>query len=521
MTILFVVFVILFHIGLYKIFEKAGEAAWKALVPFYNCYVWNQLLGRPTWQAFLLLVPVVNLFIFAYMVIDTLNSFRHTGFFQHFAAVVAPWAYFPYLGFTSSEKYHGKGFHLIKEKPIQKGILREWAEAIIFAVFAASFIRMFLIEAYTIPTPSMEGSLLVGDFLFVSKVHYGPRVPNTPLQLPLVHNTFMGGESYSSLVQWKYRRIPGLQKVERYDPVVFNFPEGDTIANITDNNLRSKVMQLANGEDYLGATNYYYGIMRNLGLSPNEMAKNFKITARPVDKRDNYIKRCVGLPGDTLEVRNRQLYINGATAQNPQNMQYKYNLYVKGGQALNSKFLEHYNLIPGNSIEGNTTPLRVHVNNETFQSLAKDPAIDSITPIIFNQAIPDNVFPHDPSNFHWTRDFFGPLAIPRKGTTVTLTPQNIALYRRIISVYEHNKLDVRGNKIFINDTETNTYQFKMDYYFMMGDNRHNSEDSRIWGFVPEDHIVGKPLFIWMSLKDAQLSHGIRFDRLFSGAYRMK
>jgi signal peptidase I len=236
----------------------------------------------------------------------------------------------------------------------------------------------------------------------------------------------MGGESYSSLVQWKYRRIPGLQKVERYDPVVFNFPEGDTIANITDNNLRSKVMQLANGEDYLGATNYYYGIMRNLGLSPNEMAKNFKITARPVDKRDNYIKRCVGLPGDTLEVRNRQLYINGATAQNPQNMQYKYNLYVKGGQALNSKFLEHYNLIPGNSIEGNTTPLRVHVNNETFQSLAKDPAIDSITPIIFNQAIPDNVFPHDPSNFHWTRDFFGPLAIPRKGTTVTLTPQNIA-----------------------------------------------------------------------------------------------
>ena len=378
-----------------------------------------------------------------------------------------------------------------KDKKKKKSFLREWLDAAIFAVIAATLIRTFFIEAYTIPTPSMEGSLLVNDYLFVSKVAYGPRTPMTPLAVPLVHNTIFGGESYTKAVQWGYHRMPGFGDVDRNDIVVFNFPNGDTV-------IKEKP-----GRDY-------YTVCREDGRDLT-LAVNTIIT-RPIDKKDNYIKRCVALPGDELQVKDGEVYINGKKEQIWPHVQYEYAV-TTNGQSFSMDLLEEHGIMPPGFEHGAYVFL---LENEDVDVIKNLPQVTSMTRKCETEGMvmPHprlQVFPHDIQRFNWNRDFYGPLVIPKEGATVQLTQENIALYRRLIDVYEENDFAEKDGKFYINGKEATSYTFKMDYYWMMGDNRHNSLDSRYWGFVPVDHIVGKASFVWFSHMD-----GIRWSRLFRG-----
>lgn len=380
----------------------------------------------------------------------------------------------------------------------KKSFWREWLDAAIFAIVAATIIRTFLIEAYTIPTGSMEGSLLVNDYLFVSKVSYGPRIPMTPLSVPLVHNTMpiTGGKSYSEAVKWKYHRWWGFGDVERYDIVVFNFPEGDTIM------VEQPEMD-------------YYQAVRIAGRE--QIHSRFTIDTRPVDKTDNYIKRCMGIPGDKLEIRNGIVFVNGQQAPLFAHSKSNYKV-ITNGTPLNQDVLDENNAEVMN-VAGNEYDL--FLENEAVPVIQKQPQVVRFIPMLMPAGnvgqVSDWTFPADTANFKWNLDNFGPMVVPKKGATVQLTPQNIALYRRIIDVYEENQLEERNGQFFINGQQANSYTFKMDYYWMMGDNRHNSLDSRFWGFVPEDHVVGKAWFVWLSYGEG----GMRWRRLFRGVHSLE
>lgn len=377
----------------------------------------------------------------------------------------------------------------------------EWVDAIIFAVIAASFIRMFFIEAYTIPTSSMEKSLLVGDYLFVSKTAYGPKTPNTPLSFPFVHNTMPVLKNTKSYVEWikrPYKRMAGFGRIKNDDVVVFHFPEGDTVA--------------------LGIPNQsYYQLLRNYGRDRVwSDVRNFgEIISRPVDKRENYIKRCVGIHGDEIKMEKGQLFVNGVPQKTIPGMQHDYTIQTNG-TSLNPKALEKLNIAEDDrgivSSAQYIFPLTAD-NAKTLQAFANVTAVEKI---IENPGVWDrNIFPAD-ERFQWNVDNFGPISIPEKGKTIPLTVDNLPLYKRIIDIYENNELEVNGNEIKINGEVATSYTFKMDYYWMMGDNRHNSADSRYWGFVPEDHVVGKAKFIWLSMdKDKSFPAKIRFKRMFS------
>lgn len=377
-----------------------------------------------------------------------------------------------------------------KDKPKKKkSVWREWLDAALFAIIAATIIRTFFIEAYTIPTPSMEGSMLVNDFLFVSKMAYGPRVPMTPLSFPLVHNTMplVGGKSYIESAQWKYRRWWGFGDVERYDVVVFNFPNGDTVvAEMPDRD--------------------YYEIVRQAG-SREMVHAQYNIITRPVDKKENYIKRCMGVPGDKLQVVAGKVFVNDKPAKVFPHSKMTYEVQLRSG-GFDTEFLED-NSIEMRGMNGNFYYL--NVPQDKVGMLKKLPNVVSVNVDQFPAGFTgDMAFPQDTANFKWNRDNYGPITIPKAGTTVTLSPQNIALYRRIIFNYEGNSFEEKDGKFIINGKETDSYTFKMDYYWMMGDNRHNSADSRYWGFVPIDHVVGKASFVWLSYG----AHGIRWNRLF-------
>ncbi len=378
--------------------------------------------------------------------------------------------------------------------------LVEWIDAIIFAVIAASFIRMFFIEAYTIPTSSMEKSLLVGDYLFVSKTAYGPKTPNSPLSFPFVHNTMPFSatkKSYSELWRQSYKRLPGWGKIKNDDVVVFHFPEGDTVA-----------LRMQNQS--------YYQLVRSYGRERvwNDERSFGNVISRPVDKRENYIKRCVGIPGDLIEIRDGLLFVNEKAQEHKKG--YQYNHLVKTTATLNPRSLDRLGLANDDrqaySNNQYIFPLTAGMVNElkTFSNVTD---IEQIMDA--RDRWDPNSFPAD-RRFPWNVDNFGPLQIPAKGSTVGLTVDNLPLYDRIIRVYEGNELEVVEDRILINGVEASSYTFAMDYYWMMGDNRHNSADSRYWGFVPEDHIVGKASFIWLSLdKDRSLPSNIRLKRLFS------
>ncbi|MBS1588534.1 MAG: signal peptidase I [Bacteroidetes bacterium] len=371
----------------------------------------------------------------------------------------------------------------------KKPVWREWLDAAVFAIVAATIIRTFLIEAYTIPTGSMEGSLLVNDYLFVSKVAYGPRVPMTPLSVPLVHNTLpiTGGKSYTDAVQWKYHRLWGFGDVKRYDVVVFNFPEGDTI-------LKEMPEQ------------DYYMAVRAMGRDAVHSA--YTIEARPVDKTDNYIKRCIGVPGDKLQIKDGTVFINDKQAPIFAHSKMEYLVQTNG--PLDQDILDELKV---EVVNAGGNQYQMLIENEAAKKVQKLPQVVRFIPILAKQGEVGSpqawTFPQDTAHFKWNQDNFGPMVIPKKGVTVNLTPQNIALYRRIIGVYEGNKLEEHNGQFLINGQPTTAYTFKMDYFWMMGDNRHNSLDSRFWGFVPEDHIVGKAWFVWLSYGES----GIRWRRL--------
>ena len=356
-----------------------------------------------------------------------------------------------------------------KKEKKKKSELRTWVEAIAFAVVAAHILRTFFIEAYTIPTSSMEKSMLIGDFLFVSKLAYGPRVPMTPVAVPLVHHTIPGTKkkSYSEIVKVPYHRMKGLGDIKRNDCVVFNWP-----------------------------------------------AEKLN---RPVDKKENYVKRCVGIAGDKIEIVNGQLMVNDEPQAEPEGMkkQFTYNVKTKGS-GLNPKLLYKKFDITEGSRGSNMNEYNLFLTDEALEGLNEFKNVKSITQNIdttYNS--PQYYFPNNNDHL-WNIDNYGPILIPKKGSSIDLTMENIDLYKDIIEIYEENTLKISENNIYINDSLTSSYKFKMNYYWMMGDNRHNSADSRMWGFLPENHVVGKALFVWMSWdKNGKGLNKIRWDRLFS------
>ena len=373
----------------------------------------------------------------------------------------------------------------------------DWLDAIIFAVIVVTFINIFFFQAFKIPSSSMESSLYTGDHLFVSKLAYGPRVPETPLTIPFTHNVAFGRESYSTLIQNDYRRLKGFGHVERGDYVVFGFPNGDT------------VLTKAPAEDY-------YTWVRTSGRDYT-ISRLGPVIVRPTDKKDHYVKRCVALPGDTLSVKDGLVYIDGVQQEVYPGIQLTYRV-TTDGHKINPKIIDNLSLNVGELFYDSRIP-GYPAMPLTAQMLEKVKALSNVVEVVPNIDVwPSTmdsylmIFPFT-ENTHWTRDFFGPLWIPKKGATVTLNAESLPFYERIIRDYEHNDLSVSDDKIYINGEEAKEYTFKQDYYFMMGDNRHNSLDSRYWGFVPEDHIVGKPSVIWLSTdRDRKFPNNIRWKR---------
>ena len=414
------------------------------------------------------------------------------------------------------------------ERPVR--FIMSWVDALVFALVAVYFINLFFFQNYVIPSSSLEKSLLTGDYLFVSKVSYGPRIPQTPLTMPLTQHTLpiFNCKSYIEWPQWDYRRVKGLGHVKLNDIVVFNYPAGDTI--VTDarytqmdyyslvydcgeqlyeqNNANPVDPALLNRQQQLDYFAQVYAMGRAyIASNPNEFGS---IDHRPVDRRENYVKRCVGMPGQTLQIKNRIIYLDGKPNKEPDNVQYTY--YVKLRRQLPEEFIDQL----GISMEDLTM-----LNQSGWLPLPATAAkalkkrSDLVQSIRLNtDATTGDLYPRNMVT-GWTRDNYGPVWIPQKGKTITLNMKNIAVYERPIRVYEGNQLEVKNGKIYINGKQTNKYTFKMDYYWMMGDNRHNSADSRYWGFVPEDHIVGKPIFIWWSSDpDRSGFSRVRWNRLF-------
>jgi signal peptidase I len=400
----------------------------------------------------------------------------------------------------------------------KQSVTVEWVDAIIFAIVAATLIRMFFIEAYTIPTSSMEKSLLVGDYLFVSKVAYGPKIPNTPLSFPFAHHTMpltKSTKSYLEWVQWPYKRLAGITEIKRNDVVVFNFPAGDTIVVGAENpdyysQLRSYTTLFKEADMKKGRKLQSDQAYKKMGRK--YLSSQNTIATRPVDKRENYIKRCVGMPGDTLLSIDGQLYINGNKQDLIEEMQYIYEVRTNG-TPINPRKLEDLNIAKADR-NRNGSVYNLPLSSKKVEELKKLSNIVSIIRRNSSKGYPEDVFPFS-SHYNWNRDNFGPLVIPKKGQTVSINLETLPLYERAINAYEGNDLKVQDSTIYINGEIATDFTFKMDYYWMMGDNRHMSADARYWGYVPEDHIVGKASFIWLSLdKDKSSFSKIRWNRVF-------
>lgn len=496
MTILILILV-LFPMLNYWIFDDAGVGGYKALIPFYNYYIWLQVMGKPWWWLVLMLIPFINFFMIMLMLVQTALSYGKHKLSEQAIAVILPFVYLPYLGISEKEKYVKPGDRI----KVKKSQIREWTDAIIFAVVAASIIRIFMIEAYTIPSSSMEKSLLVGDFLFVSKMSYGPKLPNTPLAFPFVHHTMpltANTKSYVEWIKWPYYRFPGMEKIKNNDVVVFNYPDGDTVSTVYQSN------------------ESYYALVRNFGRENvwNDKSRFGDIVYRPVDKRENFIKRCIGISGDTVQVIDQQVFVNGKKAENPADMQFNYGIRTNY-DPLTKRQLREIG-ISDEDIQNYIYSGGLPLTSEGIKKIKSLPNVVSVIPMAFPKDSGDaRLFPFDAS-FRFNIDNYGPIYIPKAGATVKLTLATLPLYKRVIETYESNKLEVKDGKIFINGKIADTYTFKLNYFWMMGDNRHNSADSRFWGFVPEDHVVGKAVFVWLSLdKDKSLFGGkIRWSKLF-------
>ncbi|WP_299161175.1 signal peptidase I [uncultured Eudoraea sp.] len=524
--IIFILVIQVIHfLGTWKLYIKAGRKPWEAAIPVYNAIVLMQIIRRPKWWVILLFIPIINLLMFPVIWVETIRSFGRNSLLETWLVILTLGFYIYYVNYTLDVTY-------IEDRSLHpKSGLGEWVSSIVFAIVAATLVHTYFIQPYVIPTGSLERTLRIGDLLFVSKFHYGARAPMTTIAAPMVHDTIpgLGIRSYLKKPQLPYFRLPGFEEVKKNDIVVFSWP-ADTV---------------------------------------RVFFKKEKGVKKPIDKKSNYVKRCVGTPGDSLSVIDGVVYINGKELQlsDRAKPQYDYNVYsqkgvssrllislgideftrkylsaplnqsqfdavnkylIAGGQ--NSKgeieLITDASGIPPKVIRQAGLSLReetgrertVTLTDEMFEGLRSNPDIDSVVKIVEPKGLKGyNIFPHAP-DYPWNNDNFGPIYIPQKGVTIALTPKVLPLYKKIIRDYEGNTVGVSGNQISINGQVTDSYTFKQDYYWMMGDNRDHSEDSRSWGYVPANHIVGKPIFIWLSFDN--FNKGItqwkpRWDRIFT------
>ena len=523
--IFFLAVQVLHFLGTWKLYVKADRKAWEAAVPIYNGIVLMQIINRPKWWIILLFIPIVNLLMFPVIWIETIRTFGFYKKLDSLLAIVTLGLYIFYINYATDAKYNAER----SVKP--RSELGEWVSSIAFAIIAATLVHTYFMQPFTIPTSSLEKSLLVGDYLFVSKFHYGARVPSTVIAAPMVHDSlpFTGTASYLKRPQLPYTRLPGLQKVKNNDIVCFNWP-ADSLATMWG--------------DTSG-----------------------KFTYKPVDKKTNYVKRSIGIAGDSLEMRNGYFYINGKKNVLPYRakLQFYYTFECKEpiDQSTYPKFLldkertgvykilsEYWTndkvqeaiKLNGNltkigsdslytEVAGGVNPqfaqrlkminvdnkININLTQEEVERLEKYPLTVSVKKI--NHA-PDNaIFPHV-EKLKWSQDNFGPIYIPKKGATVKLDAESLPFYKQIIKNYEYNDVVINGDDIFINGEKADSYTFKQDYFYLIGDNRHNSLDARYWGYVPFDHVLGKPVMIWFSWDanapsfTAKLK-SIRWDRLFT------
>ena len=519
-----------------------------------------KIIEKPWWWIILLLFPGPNILLIMIMVVNMGTVFGYRTAKDVALGGILPFIYLPFWAFKTEPKYIGQ----IDRLKFPKSSMMEWRDAILFAIVAASIIRTYTFEAFTIPTGSMEKSLLIGDYLFVDKLAYGPKVPVTPLAFPFAHHSLPGTNntipSYLKWLKLPAYRIPGYSSVHRNDVVVFNFPEGDTVDIEYQANKSFNSMIREDGFHLM-----YQDFKMKKAIKSQEQYENIarerivqsrKLTIRPIDKRENYIKRCVGIPGDVISVKDGILFIGDEQAEMADEMQYAYFVQFKNPTDLNPgsrmgmknrmRFKSEYNVNLADAIQLNmeSTLFRMPLTAEMRDKLMNDSRVIDVKRSIneqnsfsfidklimrseyspeFIQYLEKNKifspkFPYYPNvkEYNWTEDNFGPLVIPAEGMTIDLTIENLPLFKRPIAVYEGNKLDVKEGIIYINDKEANSYTFKMNYYWLMGDNRHNSADSRFWGFVPESHVVGKASFVWLSI-DPELptmDGGLRFNKMF-------
>ncbi|MBC7439707.1 MAG: signal peptidase I [Flavobacterium sp.] len=524
--IFFLVIQIVHYIGTWKLYEKAGRKSWEAAIPVYNAMVLMKIINRPAWWTILLFIPIVNLIMFPVVWVETLRSFGKNATIDTLLGIFTFGFYTYYINYTQNVTYISNRSLIATNKG------GDTLSSLLFAVIVATIVHTYFIQPFTIPTASLEKSLLIGDFLFVSKSSYGARTPMTTVSFPMIHDSipFTKKRSYFNFPQLPYFRFPGFQKIKKNDIVVFNWPV-DTVYRFFDKSGR-------------------------------------KAVNKPIDKKSNYVKRCVATAGDLLELKDGIVYINNKVLVLPERAkpQYEHIIYAaKNGVSSelltntgSTEFNRTYNVklnsedqinaiqpyvvnairnsdnsykvstgfkgIPAGLIaktgiyaqEVYEPTTQANLTLKSAEELRKNSTIDSVVRFIDKSARDTSIFPH---NGKWTVDNFGPIAIPQEGKTVNLNIENLPLYKRIIETYEKNYLKVQGNEILINDKVATNYTFKQNYYWMMGDNRHRSEDSRYWGFVPEDHIVGKPIFIWLSVDPNEtwknINKKIRWDRMFT------
>ncbi len=523
--IFFLIIQVIHFAGTWKLYQRANRKAWEAAVPIYNAIVLMDIIKRPKWWVLLLFFPVVNQLMFPIIWIETARSFGFVKRKDTALILLTFGFYLFYINYATNAPYNSTR----SLKP--RTGLGEWVSSIAFAIIAATLVHTYIMQPYTIPTSSLEKTLLVGDYLFVSKFHYGARVPTTTIATPMLHDslptsllTDKNTKSYLTNPQIPYLRVPGFQKIKRNDIVVFNWPV-DTLVHWTDP---------SKGIDY-----------------------------KPLDKKTNYVKRCVGIAGDTLEIRDGYVYINGRKNILPDRakLQFYNRIYSSKGLSTNKllrytnkeferKFIVNFDTqnqyekvlefaiknpekigenkfiittydegIPQYIINGyrldikeiSTFVRKANITDAIAEKLRNDSEVDSVIKVIAPRGVKGrNLFPQV-NNLAWNTDNYGPIYIPKKGSTVPLNMETLPFYRRIIDEYEHNQLDVIGEYIFVNGKKVNSYTFKQDYYWMMGDNRQNSLDARSWGYVPFDHVVGKPVLIWFSIENGK----IRWNRLFT------
>ena len=515
-----------------SLIKRQGGTAWHGYVPILNALCILKMTGRPWYWVIILLFPGINLIMLTIMHVELGIVFGKTSTKEQWIMGALPWVGLAQIS-MGDDKYVGQRAWK------KKSAVREWGEAILWAIIVASIVRTYTFETFTIPTGSMEGSMLVGDYLYVNKIAYGPKVPQTPFTVPFIHNVLPRTliKSYTSWFSLPYTRLPGIRKVERYDAVVFSFPPGDTAitsVSLVGHNYYEKLRNMAIEEAGRSVVRYSENPEKYLRKARYKLSNNQGLQARPLDKKENYVKRCVGLPGDSLSVVNRQLHINGEAIENPDNLQHEYKVGIlnqgritKIRSLLDLTDLDFItqtdrsgrkNLYLEQTPDGYATIIYLTKNEkEILEGSGLSLSIDVMSKDGYKGGL--HMFPNTTTEEfnQWTPDDLGPIYIPESGRTIELNKRNIDMYSRVISVFEGHDLDVSNEgEVKIDGEIAKTYTFEQDYYWMMGDNRHNSADSRMWGFIPEDHVIGCASFTWFS-KQNVAQHGeskIRWNRMF-------